>query len=99
MSYQYDAVFYRNGNYSSKEDAKVHMALHHWETTYGYSATMDAFNNSIDLLNCYDSSAIEEFRFIWTIDDIEYPEMDHRESRDLLDKSYAYFGNKDKYEN
>jgi hypothetical protein len=91
MSETYNAVFYRNSNYSSAEEAKQKHALYAWEETYGYGSTMDAFLNSLDLLHCYDNTAIDEFRFIWTIDDVTFPEMDHIQSRELLNASYDGF--------
>lgn len=91
MSEKYEANFYRSSNYASAQEANERCAMYGFETTYGYTATMDSFLNSLDLLNCYDNTAIEEFRFIWTIDDVTFPEMDHRESRDLLNASDDYF--------
>jgi hypothetical protein len=91
MSHTYNAVYFRNTNYASAEEAEKGKALRHWEETYGYSSTMDAFTNTIRMMESYDPSAVQEFTFIWTIDDVTFPEMNVDESFDLLDASYDSF--------
>jgi hypothetical protein len=91
MSYKYQAVYYRNTHYTSAEEAKQGKALKHWEETYGYSSTMDAFTNAVDLMNAYDPTIIKEFTFIWTIDNVVFPERDAIDSYFLLKASYDYF--------
>jgi hypothetical protein len=91
MSEQYQAVYYRNSQYSSYEEAYKNGGVYHWEETYGYSATTDAFINAVGMLSCLDKDAIKEFRFIWTIDGVRHPETDYRGSQQLLEDSYDYF--------
>ena len=91
MSYQYDATYYKNSNYSTAEEAKAQRALYVWLTTYGYSATMDAFINSIDMLKCYDPTVVEDFTFEFTIDKVKFPAMNYREVFELLHASYDNF--------
>jgi hypothetical protein len=52
---------------------------------------MDAFTNCIDMLQCYDPTIADEFTFIFTIDKVTFPEMNHHEVFDLLDASYDNF--------
>lgn len=91
MSEHYEARYYRNSQYSSYEEAFKNGAVYNWEDTYGYSATKDAFVNAINMISCFDKDAINEFRFIWTIDGVRYPETNHVGSQELLDASYDYF--------
>lgn len=93
MSDTYNAVFYKNSNYSSVEEAKQVNALHGWEETYGYGSTMDAFTNVVSIMVCYDPKMIEEFTFIWTIDGYTFPEMNCTQTFDLLNASYDGFKN------
>lgn len=98
MSELYKAVYYRNSQYSSYEDAYKNGGLYNWEETYGYSATMDSFVNAIGILSCFDKDAIKEFRFIWTIDGVRHPETDYRGSQQLIEDSYDYFSGTEKSE-
>jgi hypothetical protein len=91
MSYQYNAVYYKKSNYSSAEEAKKHNALYSWHQTFGYSATMDAFMNAIDMMKCYDHTSVDEMAFIFTIDKVKFPEMAYREVFELLHCSYDNF--------
>jgi len=91
MSYQYNAVYYRNDNYASVEEAKNQCALYSWHETFGYSATMDAFHNAIDLMKCYDPTAVNDMTFIFTIDKVTFPEMNYKEVFELLHCSYDNF--------
>jgi len=91
MSYQYNAVYYKKSNYSSAEEANKHNALYSWHETFSYSATMDSFCNAIDLLKCYDYTAVDEMAFIFTIDKVTFPEMTYKEVFDLLHSSYNNF--------
>jgi hypothetical protein len=93
MSEKYTAIYYRNSQYSDIETAIKNGAVYLWEVTYGYSATVDAFINAVSMLKCFDSSALSEFRFVWTIDGVKFPETDHVGSFDLLHASYNYFAN------
>ena len=94
MSESYNASYYRNSQYASYEEAYKNGGVFHWEETYGYSATMDSFTNAIEMLSCFDKQAIREFRFIWKIDGVLFPEMNFTESHDLLNASYDYFSKK-----
>jgi hypothetical protein len=91
MSHEYECRFYRTTNHSCVEDAEKHGMVTNWETTYGYSTTMDAFTNAINLLGNYDPSLINEYAFIWTIDGVEFPAIHYAISIDLLDASANYF--------
>lgn len=91
MSYQYDAVYYRNSNYSSIEEAREKCALYVWHTTYGYSATMDAFINAIDMMKCYDPTVVDEFTFVFTIDKVKFPPMSYKQVLELFNASYDNF--------
>jgi hypothetical protein len=91
MSYQYDATYFNTSHYSTAEEAKAQRALYVWHTTYGYSATMDAFINSIDMLKCYDPTVVDEFTFQFTIDKVKFPPMSYKEVLDLFHASYDNF--------
>ena len=86
-SHSYKASFYRNSQYDSVESAHKNGGLYHTETTYGYSSTMDCVTNMRTILECYDYNAINEFRFVWTIDGVKFPEMTYGQTVDLLDAS------------
>lgn len=91
MSEIYKASYYRNSQYSSYEEAFKNGGVYHFEETYGYTATMDSFTNVRNILDAYDPQAKNEFRFIWNIDGVKYPECSFSESFDLINRSYAYF--------
>jgi hypothetical protein len=91
MSEVYEGKFYRTTHHSSIEDAEKHGMVSVWETTYGYPATRDAFTNVIRLLSIYDPTLIKEYKFVWTIDGVKFPEMDYADSINLFDASYGYF--------
>lgn len=91
MSETYRASYYRTSQYSSFEEAHKNGGVHYWETTYGYTSTMDSFVNIRNILDSYDPEAKNEFRFIWNIDGVLFPECSFMESYDLLDRSYDYF--------
>lgn len=91
MSETYRASYYRTSQYSSFEEAQKNGAVHYWETTYGYTSTMDSFVNIRNILDSYDPDAKNEFRFIWNIDGTVFPECSFMDSYDLLYRSYDYF--------
>lgn len=93
MSETYKASYYRTSQYSSYEEAFKNGGVHYWEETYGYSSTLDSFTNVRNVMDCYDPELKKEFRFIWNIDGVNYPECSFAESYDLLDRSYDYFKN------
>jgi hypothetical protein len=91
MSEQYNAKFYRTNHYSCIEDAEKNGAFSYWEMTYGYSSTMDSLTNVRNVLDRYDRSLINEYRFVWTIDGVKFPEMTYGQTIDLIDASDDYF--------
>ena len=93
MSEHYNAKFYRNSQYSSIEDAEKNGAVSHWETTYGYSGTMDCLTNVRIVLDRYDNTLLKEYRFVWNIDGVKFPEMTYGQTIDLIDASDDYFDN------
>lgn len=93
MSEQYNAKFYRTAHYSCIEDAEKNGAVSSWETTYGYSSTMDCLTNARKVLDRYDNTLLNEYRFVWTIDGVKFPEMTYGQTIDLIDASDDYFDN------
>jgi len=87
MSHKYQVSFYRTSQYDNLEEAKQKHGIHHAETTYGITSTIDSFINMRAIMDCYDTNLIHEYRFIWTIDDVRFPEMSYGKSVDLLDAS------------
>lgn len=96
MSEHYDAKFYRTAHYSCIEDAEKNGATSYWETTYGYTCTMDSLMNARKVLDRYDPSLINEYKFVWIIDGVKFPEMNYGQTIDLIDASDDYFASNKK---
>jgi hypothetical protein len=91
MSEKYCCTYYKASEYSCLEDAKKNGDYREWETTYGYSTTMDAFVNFGRGLKFFKEEARDDLRFVWIIDDVKYPECNYYDAYELLDRSYEYF--------